>query len=184
MIKTFDNNFIGIAKRYAKALSESVQDKNVLKSYLNELENVLEIYDSSEDLRRVLILPTINTDMKKSILSDVLKDNVSDNIKKLLYLLIDENRFNAFPTIIYCFEEEINKLNNLLNVEVTSVIDLDDDIKNKLEDKLKYKLNKDISVDYQTNPALLGGLIIKYDGKTIDLSLNSKLENVKKQLNK
>ena len=43
---------------------------------------------------------------------------------------------------------------------------------------------KTILPEYQINPEIIGGLVIELEDKTIDCSLKTKFENMKKQLTK
>ena len=183
MAHEFDNNLIGVSRRYAKALIDVAQEKNMLEKVALELKTFNDLYSNSSDLKNVLNLPTVNVNEKKLILDEILGSFESNIVKDFLYLLADEARFNAFSTIFYCFEEELNLQKGVIEVEIKSVIELDDKQKTKLKEKLEQKTGKSVKMIYKISPEIIGGLIISYNGKTIDLSVNSKLEDLKKQLN-
>jgi F0F1-type ATP synthase delta subunit len=39
-----------------------------------------------------------------------------------------------------------------------------------------------VNIEYETNPQIIGGLIIETDGKIIDNSIKTKLSKIKKEL--
>ena len=45
-------------------------------------------------------------------------------------------------------------------------------------------MTKTVVPEYQVNSDIIGGLIIEIDDKTVDCSLKTKFENMKKQLTK
>lgn len=182
MTNEFDNNLIGVSKRYAKALIDVAQEKGQLDDVSADLKDFNEMYVTSIDLKNVLNLPTIKIDEKKSILAEILNSLKTNIIKDFLYLLVEEARFNTFSTVYYCFQQELNLQKGIIDVEVKSVIELDEEIKNRLKEKLEQKFSKMVNLNYVIAPKIIGGLVIGYNGKIIDLSVNTKFESLKKEL--
>ena len=69
-----------------------------------------------------------------------------------------------------------------MKTEVVSTIKLDDKQRLKIESELKRIFSKDITVSYTEDKKILGGLIIKHEDRIINLSLKTKLEEMKKYL--
>lgn len=183
MTSTFDKNLTDISTRYAKALLDIAQEKNELDRVVEDLNTFNEMYTSSKDLQTVLTLPTVTYDEKQSILKEIAKSLNGTMVRDFLYLLAKENRFNIFPTFYYCFQQELNSQKGIVEVEVKSVVELDGIQKQNLEKKLEEKLGKSVNINYTTTPEIIGGLVISYEGKIVDLSLNTKIKNLQKQLN-
>ena len=99
-----------------------------------------------------------------------------------LEVLLDEGRFNLFNTIFELFKKETNKIKNIQTVEIISAVDLDEEMKKRLEEKLKEKLNKEIIMNFEKDKNILGGLIIKVEDNVVDLSLKAKFNSLKKEL--
>ena len=59
---------------------------------------------------------------------------------------------------------------------------MDDNEKEKLKNKLIEKLQKDVILNYEENDEILGGLVIKYEDKVIDLSLKNKFDQIRKNI--
>ena len=182
MTREFDNNLIGVSKRYAKALIDVAQEKGQLDNVSADLKDFNEMYVTSSDLKNVLNLPTIKIEEKNAVLNEILKSFNCNIAKDFLCLLVEEARFNTFSTVYYCFEQELNLKKGIIEVEVKSVIELDEEIKNKLKEKLEQKFSKMVNLNYVIAPEIIGGLVISYNGKIIDLSVNTKFENLKKEL--
>ena len=71
---------------------------------------------------------------------------------------------------------------NVVKVGVVSAVEIDEDLKNKLQNKLEKKLNKSVKFDFEINPEIIAGLVLKIQDKTIDGSLAARLEGFKKSL--
>ena len=78
----------------------------------------------------------------------------------------------------------LDNIHNIVKPIIISAIDLNEQQKQRLVSKLSLKLNKHIIPEYIINPQIIGGLIIELDDKTIDFSIQTKFENMKKQLTK
>ncbi len=72
----------------------------------------------------------------------------------------------------------------MMNILVESAIELDQDQVENLQGIFKRSLGKDVEIQTEVDPKILGGLRITVNGsKQIDLSLLGKLDYVKKVLN-
>ena len=67
---------------------------------------------------------------------------------------------------------------------MTSAVELTEGEKAKLIEKLSQKLGRTIHLECAVDPSLLGGLVVNVDGKVIDGSLRSKLQEIKEVMTK
>ena len=101
-----------------------------------------------------------------------------------LNILIDEGRFNALNEIINKYSEIYYKEKNIIKPVIISAVELDDNQKQAVLNKLEAKLKKQIEPEYIINNDIIGGLIIEIDDKTIDCSIKTKFDNMRKELAK
>lgn len=171
------------AKNYAYALVKLGQDG--LISYddiYKNLEIVNEIISSSTDLTNVLDNPSISDETKYSIIDEVFSNQIDKLIVDFLKILIEKKRFREFNGIVEAYRAELDKINNIKRIEVISAVDLNEETKKKIIEKLQNKLQKNIIAEWQINEEIIGGLVIKIDDDIIDSSLKNKLENLSKNL--
>ncbi len=171
------------AKNYADALVKIGQD-NVLSysDILYNLESVKEICESSNELDNVLKNPAVSDDVKYSIVDEVFKKDINEKIIDFIKVLIEKKRFNEFNGIVEAYRDELDIINNIQRVSVTSAVPLNDDMKQRITDKLQKRLQKNILADWQIDNEIIGGLVIKINDDVIDSSLKNKLENLSKNL--
>ena len=62
-----------IAKRYAKGLFNVGEKNGKYKEYQTEIEGILSVLDKEERLKRAIILPLVEVEKRKEVLSDVMK---------------------------------------------------------------------------------------------------------------
>lgn len=171
------------AKNYADALVKLGQD-NVISydDILNNLEIISEICSKSKDLTDVLENPAISDETKFSIIDEVFTKSVNEKIRDFLKILIEKKRFKELEGIVAAYQEELDKINNLQRVEVISAIELDDNSKQKIIEKLQNRLQKNVIAQWQTDEEIIGGLVVKINDDVIDSSLKNKLENLSKNI--
>ena len=171
------------AKNYADALKELAQDNQIsYDDILKNLECVLEICKTSNDLQNVLNNPSISDETKFSIIDEVFHRDIDKKIVDFIKVLIEKKRFNELDGITEAYKKELDNIKNIQRVDVISAISLNDDFKNRITEKLQKRLNKDIIANWIVNEEIIGGLVVKINDDIIDSSLKNKLENLSKNL--
>ncbi len=170
-----------LAKTYAEALIKAAQDSATsFDEILKELNEISETLKNSSELRYVLETPAVSTEQKISITNDIFKSNLSPVVLNFFKILIEKKRFNEFEQIIVSYIDKVDEIKGIKRVTVVSAIDLTDENKKKITDKLQSKLQKTIHASWQTDKDIIGGLIIKIDDDIIDTSVKNKLDNLTK----
>ena len=207
--KNIDNKLLPLAKRYSEALLEVAKNRNELDEVFSELCNVVDLLEDSDadDSKHALKLdkvsitnqsaviltkrPSVTAGVlhelkqiaeKKDLLKSVFESKLKNDVLNLLYILAEKNKINLLPSILYCFEAEMDKAKNILKVGVVSAIELDSDSVSRLKEKLEQKLHKSVKFEFEVNPDIIAGLVLKIQDKTIDGSMATKLQGFKKML--
>ncbi len=174
---------LSIAKRYAKSLigimTDNKQDNGQIKK---GVENVKTILQSSPELYSVITNPIVSITDKKEIINSVFERDTNETVQNFLKLLVEENRFNLIYSIVDAFNEMADKLDNIVKVTVTSAIELTEEKKQEIENKIKEKLNKNIQINYILNPSIIAGLIYQTEDRVLDTSFLHKIEKLKQEL--
>lgn len=173
------------AQNYADALVKlGADDILSYDNILKNLEIIEEICKNSADLVAVLENPTISADKKYSIIDEVFTNHIDKKIKDFIKILIEKKRFNDFKGIAEAYRKEIDKINNIKRISVFSAVELKEQAKQKIVEKMQTKLKKNIVTEWLVNEEIIGGLVIKIGDDVIDTSLKNKLENLSKNITK
>ena len=178
MKKSLDIKNLKVAKRYAKALLESSINN------IDEISDDLELIDNSifkdESFKMFFSHPVVSLKDKKETIKETFQNKINSITLNFLETLLDEGRFNIFSTIFDVFQKEKNNIKNIKILDVFYAYEIDEEQKTRLKDKLSNKFNKEVILNYQKDETILGGLVIKFDDKIIDLSLKTKFDRLKK----
>lgn len=173
-----------VASRYARALVDVVLEKRLpTGQVMQELQRLLQILDSSEQLRRVWENPAIPAVQKRAVLDGIAaREGFSRPVRNFAAVLIDHRRIGQLQQIVPLFEHELDQRLGLAEAEVTSCRELADDEKAALEERLEGLTGKKVRARYATDRALLGGAVVKLGSTIYDGSVRGQLQKMKQQL--
>lgn len=177
-MKNIDIKNIKIAARYAQALID--ETKNITDEVLSNLEVIKSVIFENDDFKLFFNHPIISLKDKQETIKETFEGKIHTSVLNFIMILLEENRFNIFLTIVELYKKEVDKLKNKQRVEIVCAVEIKEEYKKELEDKLNEKLNKEVILNYEKNEDILGGLIVKIEDKVIDLSLKTKFDNLRK----
>lgn len=171
------------AKNYSKALVEMVRDNVIsFEDLSKDLATVSEILESSQDLRLTLENPTVSEEVKSQIIEEVFKNEVHPQVVSFLKVLIDKSRFSEFSQIKADYEIKLDDVNKIQAVEITSAVELSEEYRERILQKLGEKLQKNIRPNWKVDENIIAGLIYRINDNVIDTSIKSKLDKLNKNL--
>ena len=171
------------AKNYSKALVEMVRDNVIsFEDLSKDLATVSEILETSQDLRLTLENPTVSEEVKSQIVEEVFKNEVHPQVVSFLKVLIDKNRFSEFSQIKADYEIKLDDVNKIQAVEITSAVELSEEDRERILQKLSEKLQKNIRPNWKVDENIIAGLIYRINDNVIDTSIKSKLDKLNKNL--
>lgn len=181
-MKNIDIKNLKIARKYANALLESAIKDGVASEIFNELTMMIETVSINEKLKKFIQSPIVKNSDKKEVMEKIFSSHVSKTLLDFIYLLIDNSRLNTLNEILDCYNNEYNKINNIITPKIISAVELTEEQKNKITEKISHKLSKKIIPQYELKEEIIGGIIVEIGDKTIDCSIKTKFENMRKQL--
>lgn len=171
------------AKNYSNALVEMVRDNVIsFEDLSKDLATVSEILETSQDLRLTLENPTVSEEVKSQIVEEVFKNEVHPQVVSFLKVLIDKNRFSEFSQIKADYEIKLDDVNKIQAVEITSAVELSEEYRERILQKLSEKLQKNIRPNWKVDENIIAGLIYRINDNVIDTSIKSKLDKLNKNL--
>lgn len=172
-----------ISKTYGEALFDLCLEKNTLDLVEAEIKAVKEAFAENADLYKFLNHPKITKEEKVAFIENLLKGRASDDVTGFLVIIVEKGRYDDIDEIFDYFLARVREHKNIGVAKVTSAMELNDEQKKKLEDKLlattKYV---QFDIDYKVDKELIGGLIIRIGDRVVDSSLRTKLKNLSKDL--
>ena len=100
---------------------------------------------------------------------------LTGGVKKFVKLVAENKRIPLLPEIVEVFEQFKSNREKSVDVNVTTVFELDDDVQQKLNASLNRKLDREVNLQTTIDKSLLGGVIIHAADIVIDGSVRGRL---------
>lgn len=170
-------------KTYADALFQLAVETNQTDVLFEESKGVLQILNDNGDLIKLLCHPKIKKEEKTSVIENVFKGRVSDDMTGFLVLTIEKERHSQLVGILEEFISMIKEYKHIGVAFVTTAIELDDGRKREIEKKLIDTTNYvKFEMHYKVDKDIIGGMIIRIGDRVVDSSIKSKIESMSKEL--
>ena len=172
-----------IAKEYGTALFMLACENGAKKEYARALETVKAVFDSNPEYLTFLSSPSISLGERLSAIEAAFEEKIPEHIVSYLSLLCQKGRITCFYESAEEYSALLNASEHISNAKVTSAVQLTDEEKQKLKNKLESVYRGEVNIEYFIDETLIGGLIVDVDGKIMDGSLRSRLHDVKGVMN-
>jgi F-type H+-transporting ATPase subunit delta len=170
-----------IARVYADALFDVAEDKGELDAIRAQLAEFADALNESNDMRVFFFSPYFSSaEKREGILKAV--SGAKDELVSFLELLAEKHRMPAIFRIRDRFDELWAKANKRLEVTLTSAVELDKGVVDKVGKELERQTDRKIDMENEVDPEILGGLVLRVGNMVLDASLRSKLERLRKEV--
>jgi F-type H+-transporting ATPase subunit delta len=170
-----------IAEVYARALFEAAKDADALDRIHDELDEVVDALDQSQELQMFFFSPYFSSDEKKEAVDKVL-DGADERTVNFLKLLAERHRMPVLFRVRRDFDELWAEERKLLPVSVTSAVELDEKLVKEIGSRIEEQTGRDVDLSARVDPYVLGGLVVRVGNMVLDASVRNRLEQLRKQV--
>lgn len=167
-------------RRYALALYQVAEEKGKVDEYLEDLRQIVEIIENSEDFQQIIKHPQINTNKKKQTFISLFKGKVDEELLVFLLILIEKDRILYLKEKLNQMEKIHLERKNTLEAIVKTVLPLEDSQRENLKSKLSAKYDKTIILREELDSSIIGGVYVRVGNYVIDGTIKSKFDEMKK----
>ncbi|MEE6686588.1 F0F1 ATP synthase subunit delta [Limosilactobacillus fermentum] len=169
-----------VANRYARAIFELAQEDGQLDQTYQELVSVRQVF--LDNPRLAPLLAGVDLGIKeKQALVDQVKEGASKYVANLLQMAFDYRRMSDMVAIVDEFERRYDEKHKRVHAEVVTAVQLDETRRNQLRDNLAARLGaQEIVLNEKVDPTILGGVVVKTANQTLDGSIKTKIEQIRR----
>jgi F-type H+-transporting ATPase subunit delta len=168
-----------LSGRYASALFDLARDSKAIAKVESSLGTLESAMVQSDDLRRLLASPLIAraaaSNAVKAVAGSLKLDMLTTNF---LGVLASNRRLSQLGKVVASFRDLAANHRGEASATVTTAHGLTDAQVTALKAKLKARVGRDVAVTLKTDPAILGGLVVKIGSQLIDSSIRTKLNTL------
>lgn len=166
---------------YARALFESAMENGVLDEIQEQLATWADALGENKDLQTFFFSPRFSSTEKKDAIRRII-DGADERFYNFLELLAERHRLPVTFRIRRAFDEMWREEHKMLPVEVTSAVELDEDLVRSIGDRIEERTGRRIELTSRVDPDIIGGLVLRVGNKVLDASVHGRLERLRRQI--
>ncbi len=169
---------------YASVLFEAVHEAGGQDEVLevrDQVEQILSVMRTNIDLSSALQESAYTPEQRASLVRGVFAD-CNPILTDVLSVMAERNEVSLLPRARERYEEQLEEKLNINVVEVTTVVELDDHLREVIKSKAEADLGTNVVLRERIDKSLLGGILMSAGGKRIDASVVSQLGNARNVL--
>jgi F-type H+-transporting ATPase subunit delta len=168
-----------IATPYAEALLQVTEARAETDAVAEQARQVLEIWNSSDDLRTAMTSPVLEPEAKKAGLEALFSEQLAPSLLNLLRVLADRQRIAVLDAVLLRFLELYRELRHITLARVVSAQPLSEEQQVLLNRKVQAIAGTQaVEFDIQVDSSLIGGFIVSMGSQVIDASLSGQVRRL------
>ena len=171
------------SRSYADALFSLAAETGSIPQTLDALRFARNELYRTEGALDLLASPAIPKDERLQVLQSAFGDALPEHVLSLLCVMCSNGCIRELDDCLTAYVELHDAAQKLSTAYVTSAVALTDVQKAELSAQLTKKLGRTIRLECDVDASLLGGMIVRVDGKVIDGSLKHRLQQIKEVMN-
>ena len=174
---------LAIARRYAKALLLIGKEDGQTDRYRQELEGVANLMTQHKQLADTIANPLYNAEERKRVFQGIIaKMDLSKAMSSFLMLLFEKGRVSFIVSINDFFQKLADELKGVARASLVSATQLSAETIEKIRTALSKKTGKEIVLEVEQDPGLIGGIVTRIGDLVLDGSIKTQLLNMRESL--
>ena len=168
------------ARRYAQAVFEMALGRKELELWQADLQKIAATVADANVLA-ALESPRVKLDDKTRLLVSLV-GKINLLALNLVGLLISRSAIGMAGEISAEYQRRLDEYHGVVPAGVVTAVPLDDADRKKLAGDLGKMVGKEVVIEAEVDPEILGGIIARVGGKLLDGSTRSKLAALRREL--
>ncbi len=174
-----------IGKRYAEALSDSIEKKSELSAALDNLRELTAAFQSQDQLPRFFAHPSIPPERKNELAQDLCsKLGVKSGVKNLVRMLVERNKMLYLEKITEYFQDVVDERLKQIRVSVESAQPLTQENTKRLSTGLERIFGKTVLLEVHEDDSLIGGIRLRIGDQVADATIINRLQKLRQIIEK
>jgi len=170
-----------IAQVYARSLFEVAKEHDELDEIHEQLGEFADAFDRNRDLQVFFFSPYFSSEEKKDGVGKIVDDG-NEHFVNFLELVAERHRMPAIFRIRREFDQLWRRENKLLEVRITSAVELDQELVKTIGSRIEDQTGQRIDLDANVDPDVIGGLVLRVGNMVLDASIRGRLERLRKEV--
>ena len=172
-----------LAERYAGALVDVALENKQADQVKKELAAFAAMVRESPELHSFLSNPSIARASKHGAIEKlVARMGASRTLRNYLFVIVDQRRAGMLPEIEQAFSVLLDARQGITQATVTSAAELTAKEREELDAALAKLTGKKVQPQFHTDPALIGGAVVRIGSTIYDGSVRAQLDRLRARM--
>ena len=168
-----------LAGRYASALFDLARDQRQIESVATSLDALAQALLDSKDFNELVTSPLVSREEAGKAFGALAPDLGLDPITaNFLGVLARNGRKNELRNVIRAYRRLAAEHRGETTAEVITARPLNDDQLAALRQQLRARAGRDVAIEAEVDPTILGGIVVKLGSQQVDASIRTKLNRL------
>ena len=170
-----------IARPYAQAVFELAKETGNFEHWSENLQNLSQIV-SLPDMQALLSDPRVARDQVLNLVLKIGETQFDEKVQNLIRILSHYRRLLSVPQICELYESLRAQEQGIIEAELETAYEVDDDQLSQLIDAMQNKLGRKVRLTRKVNADLIGGVVIRAGDWVVDDSIRARLGKLSSSL--
>jgi len=175
-------NHSKIAVRYAKALFLTATETNRLEEQTKDIRFLDTFMKTTSEFGWLINSPVIANSAKEKIFTKVFSGSVGADTLRFLQLLLNNNRESHLPAICRNYLDVYRGSKGIQSAHFQTAVEMDEATLVQVKKIAESYFSTIVELFPESDPALIGGFVLRVGDKQIDSSVSTKLEKLRRGL--
>ncbi len=167
------------SREYAEALFALAREEGKEETFSAALDTVRAELEASPEYRKLLASPAVPRQERMDALSAAFRGKIPLSMLELMRLMVFRGHAGEMLRMIGQYRELEREDRGESEARVLSAVELTAEEKEKLREKLEKRFGRKMILDCRVDPALLGGIRVETEGRVLDGTLRTRLQEIK-----
>ena len=168
-----------LAGRYASALFDLARDQRQIEAVGKSLDALNQALADSKDFSELIASPLVSREEAGKAFAALAPQLGLDPITtNFLGVLARNGRKGQLRNVIRAFRRLSAEHRGETTADVITARPLNDDQLAQLRQQLRARAGRDVNIDAEVDPSILGGIVVKLGSQQIDASIRTKLNRL------
>jgi len=125
----------------------------------------------------------IPTERKRAVLDELIaRISPRQTTANFLQLLLSNSRLHDLDHMLRALSNELDSRMNIVSAEITTAREISEKEKAAIQKQLNATTGKEVRLQFQTDPAIIGGMVTRIGSLVYDGSVRNQLAQMKRRL--
>ena len=172
---------MGGFENYSRALFELMLESGEAEAVMADCTALFALLSENGEYTRLLDSPVLPIAERLSMI-DAAFGGMNENLVNLVKILAENRRAHLLPKILTGIEALYDEHMGIIRAEAVSAVALTEGQIAALGEKIRAITGKEAKLTLKVDRELLGGLILRFDGRQIDGSVKGRLDALSEKL--